>query len=352
VAVRLVALLRPLWSYPGRRRRRAEAAALLPTILPSIVPLPDAPSPATWVAHALTPTVSDVTVLALGPRRCPPIAVLKLPRTDAATLSLRRQNSVLAGLHADPRLDEWRRLLPVLLTGGEVDGQPYVVEQMLPERDARHTLRGPRARTRMQAAAAAAIGELHRRTAATVVVEGTTLEHWVDAPVLLVRRVAALHPGAAGHEEALERLALELRAALAGRRLCVATVHGDFTPGNILVTPDGATVTGIVDWTEAAVDDVPLLDLVMLLLSTRTHVQRRELGAVVGTLLQGTPWTRDEQALIDAAQAALPGEPVGHRALVLLCWLRHVAANLTKADRYAGHRVWMARNVWVVLHRL
>src|SRR5207248_1380997 len=161
-------------------------------------PLPDVPAPAAWVAGAMPPTVSDVTVLATGPRRRPPSAVLKLPRTDAATRSLRRQDSVLARLHADPRLGEWRRLLPVLLAGGE---------------------------------------------------------------------------------------------------LCVATVHGDFTPGNILMAPDGATVTGIIDWTEAAVADVPLLDLVTLLLSTRMHVQRRELGAVVVEALTSACGERVEFSL-------------------------------------------------------
>jgi hypothetical protein len=65
--------------------------------------------------------------------------------------------------------------------------------------------------------------------------------------------------------------------------------------------------------------------------------------------LHGEEWTPHEQALLAAAQAALPGDEIGMRALLLLCWLRHIAANLTKSTRYAGHGLWMKRNVEAVL---
>jgi len=47
---------------------------------------------------------------------------------------------------------------------------------------------------------------------------------------------------------------------LAGRTLTVSWVHGDFTPGNILVTPDGTSVTGIIDWDHSASKELPQLD--------------------------------------------------------------------------------------------
>jgi aminoglycoside phosphotransferase (APT) family kinase protein len=126
-------------------------------------------------------------------------------------------------------------------------------------------------------------------------------------------------------------------------------VHGDFAPRNILVTPDGAALTGIVDWELAAQDDLPLLDLLLLLLWVRMVVHRCELGNIVRALLAGAEWTRHEQALVDAAEVALPGDAVGMRALVLLCWLRNVAASLRKCQGCAGHRLWMLANVEAVL---
>lgn len=42
-------------------------------------------------------------------------------------------------------------------------------------------------------------------------------------------------------------------------------------------------------------------------------------------------------------------EPVSRRTLVLLAWLRHVASNLEKSDRYATSMLWAHRNISPVL---
>jgi hypothetical protein len=353
VDLRLLPLLRlprRMRDYPGNRRRVAVATNLLPEILPAITPLPDTPPPATWTVHRIAATDSDKTVLIIGPSGRPPTALLKLASTDdSAMMSLRQQVDVLTMLHADGRLAEWRTLVPTLLAVGEIDGHAYVVEQLLLGRAATGVLSRPAARVRMQVAAAAAIGELHRRTAASVVVDAGMLERWIDAPLQVVRHVTATLPRAAGNERAIERLATELHDALAGRTLAVSMVHGDFTPGNILVTPDGATLTGIVDWELGAHEDLPLLDLLLLLLSVRRVVHRCELGTVVQALLDGAGRTPHEQALVDAAEVALPGDAVGMRALVLLCWLRYVAATLGKSQYFARHRLWMMKNIEAVL---
>jgi aminoglycoside phosphotransferase (APT) family kinase protein len=264
-------------------------------------------------------------------------------------MRLRQQVHILTMLHADGRLAEWRALVPTLLAVGEIEGHAYIVQQLLPGREATSVLSSPAARARMQVAAAAAIGELHRLTAASVVVDAGMLERWIDAPLQVVRHVTATLPRAAGNERAIERLAIELREALAGRTLSVCTVHGDFVPGNILVTPDGAALTGIVDWELAAHDDLPLLDLLLLLLCVRMVVHRCELGNIVRALLDGAEWTHHERALVEAAEVALPGDAVGMRAMVLLCWLRYVAASLGKSQYFAGHRLWMMKNIEAVL---
>jgi aminoglycoside phosphotransferase (APT) family kinase protein len=336
--------------YPSNHRRLAVATKLLPEILPTITPLPDTPPPATWTVHRIAATVSDKTVIIIGPAGRPPAALLKLASPDdPAMMSLRQQGHMLSMLHADGRLAEWRALVPTPLAVGEIEGRAYIVEQLLPGREATGVLSRPAARARMQVAAAAAIGELHRLTATSVVVDAGMLERWIDAPLQVVRHVTATLPHAAGNERAIERLATELREALAGRTLAVCTVHGDFAPRNILVTPDGATLTGIVDWERAAHDDLPLLDLLLLLLWVRMVVHRCELGNVMRALLDGAEWTHHERALMEAAEAALPGDAVGMRALVLLCWLRYVAASLRKSQYCAGHRLWMLANIEAVL---
>jgi aminoglycoside phosphotransferase (APT) family kinase protein len=129
-------------------------------------------------------------------------------------------------------------------------------------------------------------------------------------------------------------------------------VHGDFGPSNILLTPDGAGVAGIVDWELAASPDLPSVDLVTLLLTTRAQAQQRELGDVVRILLTDARWTDFECRLLHRAQAGLADSTQEVRATVLLCWLRHAAANLTKSVRYAHHRIWIHNNVDVVLATL
>jgi aminoglycoside phosphotransferase (APT) family kinase protein/O-antigen/teichoic acid export membrane protein len=353
VGLRLLPPLRLLGrmrDYPSHRRRVAVATKLLPEILPAIMPLPDTPPPATWTVHRIAATDSDKTAITIGPSGRPPAALLKLASTDdSAMMRLRQQVHILTMLHADGRLAEWRALVPTLLAVGEIEGHAYIVQQLLPGREATSVLSSPAARARMQVAAAAAIGELHRLTAASVVVDAGMLERWIDAPLQVVRHVTATLPRAAGNERAIERLATELREALAGRTLSVCTVHGDFVPGNILVTPDGAALTGIVDWELAAHDDLPLLDLLLLLLCVRMVVHRCELGNIVRALLDGAEWTHHERALVEAAEVALPGDAVGMRAMVLLCWLRYVAASLRKSQYFAGHRLWMMKNIEAVL---
>jgi hypothetical protein len=61
--------------------------------------------------------------------------------------------------------------------------------------------------------------------------------------------------------------------------------------------------------------------------------------------LAGRVWTTGEQRVLDDAGAALPGEPLDGRTLVLLCWLRHVSGNLAKASGYATHERWLRANV-------
>ena len=137
----------------------------------------------------------------------------------------------------------------------------------------------------------------------------------------------------------------ELCDALAARRLAVGWSHGDFVPGNILVDPAAARVTGIVDWELARPADLPLVDVATVLLAARMQASRHELGRVVCDFLAGLDWSEDERRILAEAGAGLPGEAIDGRALVLLCWLRHVSGNLAKASGYATHERWLRGNV-------
>ncbi len=351
VRLHLLSLIHRVWDYRVNKRRLTAVSNLVPDILQTLSPLSDAATSAEWLVYRAITTVTDMTVVSIGPSNQSPTALLKLAVTRPAILSLRRQIEVVEGLRADVRLGEWSAVLPAVLAEGEIDGQVYMVEKMLPGHDARRILDSPDHRARMMMAAADTIGEFHLRTATSIVVDIEMIEQWIGEPLRVIRHSYATVPGAEKINQAIARLATELHKALAGRALCVSWVHGDFTPGNLLTGSDGSTLTGIVDWDQAMPTSLPLLDLLLLLLSVRMAVERRELGDVVRSLLRGSGWTSQEQALIDRSQAALPGDIIESRALVLLCWLRHVFANLTKSTRTGGS-LWARRNVEVVLHCL
>jgi hypothetical protein len=193
-----------------------------------------------------------------------------------------------------------------------------------------------------------AIRDLHERTAESVTVDARILEQWIDRPAAVV---APLLTGSAARANALGRLQRELWLGLAGRSMRAGWIHGDFVPENVLVDPhDGDRVTGIIDWELAASPELPGLDTTMFRLATQSQLERCELGHLVAAIAGGTAAD---------ARVGAPAEPDGDLdqpgdawLLVLLCWLRHIAALVAKSERYARHPVWKRYNLHLVLDTL
>lgn len=79
-------------------------------------------------------------------------------------------------------------------------------------------------------------------------------------------------------------------------------------------------------------------------------VHDAELGAVVRELLANPRLDENEQSWIGAGQdCGWSTDAATIRAMVILAWLNHVAANLDKSGHYAGSRLWLAYNIdWVL----
>jgi O-antigen/teichoic acid export membrane protein/thiamine kinase-like enzyme len=298
-------------------------------------------------------TVSDVTVIELGEDGGDVEALLKLANSDKAVLSLQSQKQAIQQIYNDRRLADLRYLIPNLLAEGEVEGQFYMVEKRLPGIDSRKIMKQPEVRARMLAAAQETAIKLHHRTLSTVKVTDDVFHRWVDQRLNLIREINNTPRSPLGpYDKGIEKLSEELRSSLLGKTVATSMIHGDYAPGNILVSEDGSQVTGIIDWDLAGVD-LPMIDLVHLLLSVRILLQKRELGDIISALLEEEDsWSEEELSLLNSAQAALPGDPIDMRALLLYTWLRHVAANLSKSSRYATHWLWVTKNVEVVLGSL
>jgi aminoglycoside phosphotransferase (APT) family kinase protein len=147
----------------------------------------------------------------------------------------------------------------------------------------------------------------------------------------------------------IESVSRELGKTLEGQRIAVSCVHGDFSAGNIRATPDGGRVTGIVDWENSAPQDLPMLDIVNLMLSIRIVRERCELGHILRTWLTGGGLTAEELQLLEMSQSSLGGHLLGFHDLVVLAWLRHVADNLARSSQLEKHRWWVSQNVERVL---
>jgi Ser/Thr protein kinase RdoA (MazF antagonist) len=344
-ADRMVGGLRWVREFTKRRRFAPEARTLVEQILRATAPIEGLPSPNTWTINQILSTTEDAGVISLrSAGGGTVVAVMKLSRGPLAADSMRLENEVLEQLHRDARLADFRRLLPVLLKRGELAGHTYLLMSALPGVDARRVVSDRSARERMQKAVAAAIGTLHRETARQVVVDDTLADRWISRPVaristLGVRRVAGRGDGP------LRRRERQLRAALLGRSLTVSRIHGDLSPGNIRVLPDGSVVTGILDWETSADDHLPVLDVIQLLLATRVERGLGELGDVLRPLLKGECLKTAELELIERARAGPEAEAVTIPDLLVLAWLRHVAENLARSSDLYRHRWWIRRNI-------
>lgn len=292
-----------------------------------------------WRCERVLRTVSDTTVVLVQTAEGMP-ATLKLAEPGPGAASLIREREILARLGSDERLGSWRRLLPVPLSWGNAGGTAYLLTSRLPGTDG-----GPLTPARaghLTTAAFAAIAPLHTLEAAAGEIGSALLDDWVTGPVEQVRQAVRRHRAAA---LAAGRLAAVLWDTLAGAQVPLGWSHGDFHPGNLLVSR--GEVSGIVDWDAAREHDLTATDLAFWLLTTPPPGRRWEFGTAVAQRL-GSPdcWTLAEARLLGDAAVAL-----GH-GLLLLTWLRHVAGNLAKSGRYAASPLWLHRNVLPVLRQV
>jgi hypothetical protein len=327
----------PSRRLPSDLRRRTQALAQVRPLLTAAGLLESRPGEEVRVIQA---RVADETVVVTvqPPGRATGL-ILKVASTAPAAADLAVQQSVLAWLHAQVRLSEWRTLLPRVRWSGAVDGTFGSIESQLPGQSGEAAQGGAAGLPMAFGCAAAAIATLHRRSARTLVVDEATLDRWVDERV---RQVARWTDRAA----ALERIRGELRGALGGTAVAVSWVHGDYRLGNVRCAP-GGRVTGIVDWGRSAPDELPLHDQLNLLLSAERQQTGQELGEMLAAHLRAERWTDLAQAIFGLGPTPRPA--AAPRVLLRLYWLRSVATALARTPERCQRRQWLDRNLEVVL---
>ena len=280
----------------------------------------------------------DVIVVAAGSAGAPLVVRLAVGRSGRDVIAAHRRQ--LESLHGDPRLAGLIHAVPEVLQTD--DQHRWLVETSVPGTP-RSELPDPPARAAAMTAGLAMLDRLHAATARQIQAGDDLVDMWVHEPVAVVADVVRTDRAARGLASLHRRLTSELQE----RPLSISLLHGDPSFDNFLCSADGCQVTGIVDW-ESSQLGPPELDLIALVLARR-QARGNEMGDEMVDLL-GNGWSEDERELLGPAWSV--NAHVRPTTLLLLTWLRHVAANLEKSERYASNPWWIRNNVERVLSAL
>jgi aminoglycoside phosphotransferase (APT) family kinase protein len=212
---------------------------------------------------------AKLTILLVASGGEQPTLVVKAPTTDAAARAVEGEIDVLQGLC---RLHPWRVMhtVPRVVTVVDFAGRPAMVTSAVPGMPIaasylrwRHTASRERVAADF-AAAAAWLAELQAETAGEL------------APLDLAGGVSARLRERFGDDELLgsdlERLA-EMHQRLNKNLVRRTAVHGDFWPGNVLLS--AGRVTGVVDWEAGSLAGEPVRDIVRFALMYALYLDRR-----------------------------------------------------------------------------
>jgi SAM-dependent methyltransferase len=237
-------------------------------------PRPDRLAPLV-VGHR-RPTTGMVTVLLFRGGDRSPSVVAKLPRYGPTGEPLRREAATLervrSAIAVGAPAGAVRDAIPRPLGLHDVDGTELLLQTGMPG---------------VHLVAATAGGRLHPAGLARrldlmldwcLALQAASARRVTVDDALLAGRLEPLAAAGLAAMDADPRVAalldrsLEAAAGLRGTALPLVVCHGDYWAGNVMVA--GGRVRGVIDWERAAVDDLPLWDLVKAVGSAAYHLDR------------------------------------------------------------------------------
>ncbi len=239
----------------------------------------------------------------------------------------------------DPTL---RSALPKAKGQGTVHGQAYWVESWLDGMDGTTFKWSPSWRRKTARSAAQYIVDLHGSTARQTEISRSVFDELLQPYVAVVETEARK----ADPDFDLSPLVEALWALFAGQQMPLVRTHGDFWPGNILVSNDGR-LTGVLDWDSSVDGGWPLVDLLHFIAFQNKWQARWFFGRVVTRQLTPLRLSRLERELAATYLSALSIREELWPGLVAIYWL-------TQASRCSGPfgEGWTRRNVVRPLPRI
>jgi phosphotransferase family enzyme/methyltransferase family protein len=277
--------------------------------------------------------------LILGPNNAGGIA--KLPFTIIGLEYMKNHLASINDLHAskNPRVASF---LPQILDYGLSNGQAYWVESWIDGIPA--TSYSWRAAWKRKVAESALhfLIDLHQSTSKPTEIHRELFDDLLQAPVAGVEEtIREFEPGFE-----LKPLVEALWRVFGGRQIPLVRTHGDFWPGNILVSTEGQ-LSGVLDWGLSMKQGWPMLDLLHLIAFQHKWRATWLFGSVTTKTLMRRRLTAWEHKMVAAYCAALSLEDSLWPAFVSLYWLHHAS----QARNDFGEQ-WLRRNVIKPLPRI
>jgi hypothetical protein len=236
------------------------------------------------------PTTGMVTVLLFRTGDRFPSVVAKLPRYGPTSEALRREAATLerirGAIAVGARAGAVRDAIPRPLGLHDVDGTEVLLQTGMPGTHLVAATTGGRLHpARLARRLDLMLGwclELQAASARQVTVDDALLAEKLEP--LAAEGLAAMD-GDPRLAALLDR-SLQVAASLRGTALPLVVCHGDYWAGNVMVA--GGRVRGVIDWERAALDELPLWDLVKAVGSAAYHLDRyrslprRGAGAIAG----------------------------------------------------------------------
>ncbi len=311
----------------------------------------DASESEPWVMLKRNRAQGDREVLWLGSANQKTVLICHIPRSKSAVLRYQHHRDICASLWNTRVLGVWREVLPRVLYQGLYENHLYWLEAPLPGVSASRVIQQSKRRDIVLRAAVETILCLHQRTSRVVTFDEILFKKWVLDPLRAIRESTLPLYYFRSHA-ILSEIEQRLARRLLGKPVTVCWIHGDYWPENILVTPDGARVTGIVDWELSHPDGLPLIDLINLLLSTYRVLEAKELGHLIIELLEQGELPPEWKTIYDEVCQRLGNNLPAIQDVLILFWIQHTSTKVFAANRLFINPFWARANYVSVLRHL
>lgn len=197
--------------------------------------------------------------------------IIKIPMYPYSYQRLKKNAEVLEEIHAMTNVSERLiRCVPRSIARGGLLGEAYFVEELKPGVCGNRLKLSLPDRNRLIRAAVDLLTEWHQSHLKRVTVDEAVMESKFIKPFKEVCRFLNCDE----RSSRITRLTSVLRKMALGARMPLVWSHGDFSLKNLLVDESHLGVLGMIDWDLSARDDLPLIDLLHLLIRVKMKERR------------------------------------------------------------------------------